>query len=131
MTGLGALAFGLALLIAPAIKTSSPAMATLYAMAPRHTWGVIFLGLAALAVWGALKPSEESFVIILSIEVFAQASWALGLTIPSFTEGQVGNILAPIAWLQLAGTALVVAVSGKRPVLPPSTRNRRRTDAVK
>lgn len=130
MTGLGAVAIGLALWFAPARLTTSPAMATLYDMAPRHTWGVIFIALGALAFWGALKPSEERFIIILSIEVFAQAMWALGLTIPAFSDGQITNILAPIAWLQLAGTALVVIAAGKRPVLPETSRNRRRSDAV-
>jgi hypothetical protein len=132
-TGFGAMCIGMALLCLPDRLTTGTSMTTLYSMAPRNSWGVAFLVLAAIAGWGALKPTEERFIVIMSVEVFAQAAWAVGLTVPSFAafrDGGVANILAPIAWLQLASTALVVIAAGRRPVLPQPERNRRRTDAV-
>lgn len=130
-TALGAAADGLTLLCAPHNRTSSPALVTLYTIAPRPTWGVAFLLLAALAVYAALHPAEERFVVVMSIEVAAQTAWAIGLIIPTFDGSDVSNLLAPIAWLQLASTALIVVTAGHRPVLPPPVnKGRRRTDRM-
>jgi hypothetical protein len=120
VTSAGALAFGVTLLWAPHSRTSGPSLVTLYSLAPRSTWGAVFLGLAALALFAAWRPTDERLIVVISIEAFAQAIWAIGLG--------VSNILAPIAWLQLASGALVVITSGRRPVLPPPARGRRRTD---
>lgn len=128
-TGIGALLFGSALLWLPERLTTGPSMATLYSYMPRATWGVVFYGLALLALYGAWKPTEERFIGILAIQVAAQVLWAVGLTVPSIqaigTNG-IANVLAPLAWLQLALTAVVVILSLRRPVLPPP--RRRRTD---
>lgn len=128
VTAAGALAFGVTLLFAPHSHTTGPSLATLYSLAPRSTWGVVFLALAALALFAAWHPTDERFIAVMSIEVFAQAAWAVGLTIPSLSGGSVSSFLAPIAWLQLAAGALVVITSGRRPVLPPPARGRRSTD---
>jgi hypothetical protein len=47
-----------------------------------------------------------------------QTGWAVGLTLPAAAPGAVANVLAPIAWLQLAGTGLVAGIAGRRPILP-------------
>jgi hypothetical protein len=130
VTGFGAAAIGLALLVAPHRMTTGPSLVTLYALAPRSVWGWIFIALAALAASAAYRPNEERFVMVMAIEVCAETAWAVGLTVPSFTGAGVSNVLAPIAWLQLAGTALIVILAGRRPVLPPPARGRRRTDSA-
>lgn len=128
LTAASAFLIGGALLLAPPSKTSSPALAIIFALAPRSTWGVAFLAVGALSAAAAWKPTEQRFIAVMSIQVFAQTLWAVGLTLPSITGADLSNILAPIAWLQLAGTALIVVTSGRRPVLPPPSRGRRATD---
>lgn len=128
VTGLGAAAVGTALLALPHRMTTGPSLVTLYSIAPRLTWGAIFLLLALLAGAAAYRPTEERFIVVMAIEVCAQTAWAVGLTAPSLTGDGVSNVLAPIAWLQLAGTALIVILAGRRPVLPPPSRGRRRHD---
>lgn len=129
LTGFGAGAIGSALLFAPSRMTTGPSLAVLYGIAPRSTWGVIFLGLAALALVGAWRPTEERFIAVMTVQVCGQTAWAVGLTAPSFNTAGISNILAPVAWLQLAGTALIIITSGRRPVLPPAKGRRSRTRA--
>lgn len=129
VTGLGSVAMGAALLLAPPLKTTSPALVTLYGIADRSTWGVLFLALGLLALAAAWRPTEGRFVAVMTVEVAAQTGWAVGLVAPS-GAGEASNILAPIAWLQLAATAVVIAASGRRPMHPPVNRDRRRTDAT-
>lgn len=131
VTALGSFLFGSALLFLPSHLTSSATMATLYSIFPRATWGVLFYVLIGLCVYGLVRPSEERLISIMSITVLAQTAWAVGLTLPSLQhlrDGGVSNVLAPIAWVQLAGTAVIVVASRHRPVLPPSARNRRQSD---
>lgn len=128
VTGLGMAAMGAALLVLPARLTTGPSLATLYGIADRSTWGALFGALGLLALAAALHPTEERFVVVMSIEVAAQTAWAIGLTMPSLEQGSVSNVLAPIAWIQLAGTLLVTVTAGRRPMRPPSGRGRRRTD---
>jgi hypothetical protein len=130
LTMAGALAIGAALLFAPHRMTSGPSLVILYSLAPRSTWAVVFIALAALAGAAASRPTEERFIVTMSIEVGAQTLWAVGLTLPSLAGADVSNILAPIAWLQLAGTALIILTSSRRPVLPPPAKGRRRTDVM-
>lgn len=114
----GAVAVGLALLLLPPRLTTGPSLATVYSFADRPVWGVLFLCLAALCAIGFWRPTERKFVVVLTAVVMVQAGWAVGLTIPAATPGAVANVLAPIAWLQLAGTGLVAGVAGRRPILP-------------
>lgn len=115
----GALAVGSALLIFPPRLTTGPSLATVYKIADRHQWGWAFLILAAICVVGFLRPTEGRFVAVLVLVVFVQTCWAVGLTIPATAPGAILNVLAPLAWLQLAGTGLVVVAIGHRPFLPP------------
>lgn len=131
VTGLGSVLMGAGLLLAPPLRTTSPALVTLYGIAGRSTWGAAFLILGLVTLAAALRPTELRFVIIMSVQVGAQTAWAVGLVAPSLTgDGEPSNILAPIAWLQLAATAIVIAASGRRPMHPPVNRGRRRTDAT-
>lgn len=127
-SGIGSLLFGLALLLLPHRLTTGTSMVTLYSLADREVWGVAFLVLAVLALGAAYRPTEERFLVVMSVQAAAQTGWAVGLTAPSFTTDGVANVLAPLAWLQLASTAGIVLVSARRPVLPP--RRRRSTDQV-
>lgn len=127
-SGVMSLLFGLALLVLPHRLTTGTSMVTLYAIADRETWGAAFLALATLALGAAYRPTEERFLAVMAVQAAAQTGWAVGLTAPSFSTEGVANVLAPLAWLQLVATAGVVAVSARRPVLPP--RRRRSTDQV-
>jgi hypothetical protein len=114
----GAIAVGCALLLLPPRLTTGPSLATVYSLASRHTWGALFLGLAAVCAVGFWRPTEGRFIAVLTIVVLIQTMWAVGLTIPAATPGAVANLLAPIAWLQLAATGLVAGIAGRRPILP-------------
>src|SRR4051794_2302535 len=118
VSALGAAAVGCALLLLPPRLTTGPSLATVYSITGRHSWGVAFLILAAVCSVGFWRPTETRFIAVLTIVVTVQTLWAVGLTIPATSPGAVANLLAPIAWLQLAGTGLVAGVAGRRPILP-------------
>lgn len=120
ISALGAVAVGLSLLLLPPRLTTGPALTTVYGIASRQTWGVLFLCLAAVCTIGFWRPTETRFVVVLTVVVTMQTMWAVGLTVPAATPGAVANVLAPIAWLQLAFTGLIAGVVGRRPILPPS-----------
>lgn len=124
-SSLGAAAFAVVLLLLPARLTTSPALATVYSFYGRHTWGLVFLGVAVLCAVGFWRPTERRFVIVLGIVVFFQMLWAVGLTIPATLPGAVANLLAPIAWLQLVSNVLIAVVARRRPILPRLPAERR------
>ncbi|MCU1588791.1 MAG: hypothetical protein JWP11_47 [Frankiales bacterium] len=119
LSAAGAMAVALALLLLPPRLTTGPSLSTVYKIADRHQWGWGFLILSAVCMVGVWRPTESRFIVVLSLVVLVQTCWAVGLTVPAITPGAVANLLAPIAWLQLAGTGLMVGVIGHRPFLPP------------
>ena len=102
------------LLIAPPRLTTGPALATVYGIASRDTWGVCFSVLALLCAVGAWRPSEVRFLAVIVVVVVAQTLWAVGLTMPGLNGADTANLLAPVAWVQLAATTLLVARTGRR-----------------
>lgn len=114
-----AAAFAGLLAFAPARVTTGPSLTLVYSLADRSTWAMGYAVLALLCAFGAWRPTESRFVVIVTAVVLCQALWAIGLTMPAFIKDGATNLLAVVAWVQLAGTYAIVAMARRRPVLPP------------
>lgn len=99
--------------LAPHRLTTSSSLTTVYGLADRSTWAVCFAVLAVVCAAGAWRPTEGRFVLAVTLIVLCQVAWAVGLTMPAFTDGQTANLLAPVAWLHLAVTSLIVVRAGR------------------
>lgn len=99
----GGVLMALALLL-PAKYNTGPSTLTLYQLADRHVWAVLW-GVLALLCW--IAASRPKFVhSTLAMLAGATVMWALGLAWPLFADGRT-NLLAVVPW-----TTIAVAVVG-------------------
>lgn len=101
------------LAFAPARLSASPALATVYGLADRSTWAVLFAAVAVVCTLGAWRPTDGRFVVAITLVVLCQAAWAVGLAMPAFAAGAAVNLLFAIACVHLALTSLIVVAAGR------------------
>jgi hypothetical protein len=100
--------FGLEMLLAPARLISSPAMATVYGLAPPWEWGLLFEALAVICATGARWPLQAWRPAIFALAL-AQVCWASALLAPLILHHPTTNILAATPWIALAVTSTLIA----------------------
>lgn len=106
-------AAALCLLTLPLRFVNSPSMAIVYSLAGPKTWGVLFLIVASLCGFASWRVGHLWRAALISLAT-GEAAWALGLTMPLLITGRL-NLLAPIAWIGIAGTALIIAFTVQPP----------------
>lgn len=101
------------LLVLPLRFVNSPSMATIYSLASPKTWGGVLLAVALLCAIAAWRVNHLWRAALIGLAT-GESAWAIGLTAPLLITGQL-NLLAPIAWIGIAGTAFIVAFAVRNP----------------
>jgi hypothetical protein len=109
VNGAGCVVGGTFLIALPDRLITGPSMAVILRYLGRTAWGCLFLLVGVLCLVGAARKRGRAGRVGLVGLLGLQTTWALGLTAPIFIEGRA-NALAPVAWVILASSTVLVAV---------------------